>query len=50
MPKIQVKRVCGMWHGQKLTPHHTKNKKEEGSPDFCFFSMVWGDLNVTRGV
>jgi hypothetical protein len=40
-------RTC-VWHGQKLTPHHTKNKKEVGSPEFLFFSMVWGDLDVTR--
>ena len=26
-----------VWHGQKLTLHHTKNKKEEGSPDFLLF-------------
>ena len=39
-----------VWHGQKRSPHHTKNKKEEGSPDFLLFSMVWGDLDVTRGV
>ena len=26
-----------VWHGQKLTPHHIRNKKEEGSPDFLLF-------------
>ena len=26
-----------VWHGQKRSPHHTKNLKEEGSPVF----LVW---------
>ena len=26
-----------VWHGQQLAPHHTKNQKKEGSPDFLLF-------------
>ena len=26
-----------VWHCQKLAPHHTKNKKDEVSPDFLLF-------------
>ena len=48
MPKIQLKRVCGM---VKNKPHTIlKIKKRKVPQIFCFFSMVWGDLNVTRGV
>ena len=34
-------RTC-VWHDQKLTPHHTKNRKEEGSPDFLLFEYGVG--------
>ena len=48
MPKIQLKRVCGM---VKNGAHTILKIKKEGSPDFLLFSMVWGgDMDVTRGV
>ena len=48
MPKIQLKRVCGMVKNGAHTI--LKIKKRKVTQIFCFFSMVWGDLDVTRGV
>ena len=48
MPKIQLKRPCGM---VESCPHTILKIKERKVPQiFCCFSMVWGDLNVIRGV
>ena len=48
MPKIQLKSVCGMVKNGAHTI--LKIKKRKVPQIFCFFSMVWGDLDVTRGV
>ena len=45
MPKIQLKRVCGI---VKNSPHTIlKIKKRKVPQIFCFFSMVWGDLTTS---
>ena len=44
MPKIQLKRVCGMVKNGAHTI--LKIKKRKVPQIFCFFSMVWGDLDV----
>ena len=46
MPKIPLKRVCGMVKNGAHTI--LKIKKRKVPQIFCFFSMVWGDLEVTR--
>ena len=48
MPKIQLKLVCGMVKNGARTI--LKIKKRKLPQIFCFFSMVLGDLDVTRGV
>ena len=48
MPKIQLKSVYGMVKNGAHTI--LKIKKRKVPQIFCFFSMVWGDLDVTRGV
>ena len=48
VPKIQLKRVCGLVKNGAHTI--LKIWKRQVSQIFCFFSMVWGDLDVTRGV
>ena len=48
MPKIQLKRVCGMVKNGAHTILIIKKRKVPQI--FCFFSMVWGDLDVTGAV
>ena len=48
MSKIQLKRVCGMVKNGAHTI--LKIKKRKVPQIFCFFNMVWGHLDVTRGV
>ena len=48
MLKIQLKRVCGMVKNGAHTI--LKIKKRKVPQIFCFFSMVWGDLDVTGAV